>query len=109
MIACCGLDCEKCDAFIATKTNDQTLREKTAKRWTELNNVQILPEQINCEGCRMDGAKTIYCSTMCGIRRCVAGKGFETCGDCSEMERCPIVGALHAYNSEARHNLSAGR
>lgn len=31
MIAYCGLDCEKCDAFIATKNNDNLLREKTAK------------------------------------------------------------------------------
>lgn len=25
MIACCGLDCEKCDAYIATKNNDNEL------------------------------------------------------------------------------------
>ena len=50
MIAYGGLDCEKCDAFIATKNNDQALHEKTAKLWAELNNVPILPEQINCDG-----------------------------------------------------------
>ena len=37
LIAICGLDCEKCDAYIATKNNDQALREKTAKLWSELN------------------------------------------------------------------------
>lgn len=30
LIGCCGLDCEKCDARIATLTNDNVLREKTA-------------------------------------------------------------------------------
>ena len=30
LIGCCGLDCENCDARIATLTNDNTLREKTA-------------------------------------------------------------------------------
>ncbi len=30
LIACCGLDCEKCDARIATVTSDDALREKTA-------------------------------------------------------------------------------
>ena len=30
-IVFCGLDCEKCDAYIATKNDDQALREKTAK------------------------------------------------------------------------------
>ena len=36
-IGCCGLDCEKCDARIATITNDNALREKTAVLWTKLN------------------------------------------------------------------------
>ena len=47
-IGYCGLDCEKCDAYIATINDDQALREKTAKLWAELNNVSILPEHINC-------------------------------------------------------------
>lgn len=28
LIGCCGLDCERCDARIATVTNDNALREK---------------------------------------------------------------------------------
>ena len=35
MIAYCGLDCEKCDAYIATINDDQKLRKKTAKLWAE--------------------------------------------------------------------------
>jgi len=53
LIGCCGLDCEKCDARIATLTNDNALREKTAALWTKLNGVTILPEMINCTGCRI--------------------------------------------------------
>lgn len=57
LIACCGLDCETCDARIATITNDNALREKTADLWTKLNGVTITPEMINCTGCRIEGAK----------------------------------------------------
>lgn len=57
MIAYCGLDCEKCDAYLATINDDQALREQTAKLWSELNHAPILPEHINCQGCRVDGAK----------------------------------------------------
>ena len=60
MIGCCGLDCEKCDARIATIANGNTLREKTAALWTTLNGVTITPEMINCTGCRIDGAKTPF-------------------------------------------------
>ena len=38
MIGYCGLDCKKCDAYLATVNDDQALREKTAKLWAELNN-----------------------------------------------------------------------
>ena len=69
LIAVCGLDCEKCDAYIATKNDDQALRVKTAKLWSEMNNANILPEQINCEGCRMNGKEFVYCESMCGIRQ----------------------------------------
>ena len=34
LIARCGLDCESCDARIATITGDNALREKTAALWT---------------------------------------------------------------------------
>ena len=105
LIAICGLDCEKCDAYIATKNNDQTLREKTAKLWSDLNNTPILPEHINCEGCRMDGKKTVYCDNLCVIRQCALKKGVTTCGDCTEMEQCPKVGAIFAHNLQARENL----
>lgn len=105
MIACCGLDCEKCDAYIATKNNDQALREKTAKLWSELNNTTIMPEHINCEGCRVDGKKTVFCESLCGIRQCAIKKGVSTCGDCPNMECCPILGVVIANNPDALRNL----
>ena len=42
MIAHCGLDCSKCDAYIATINNDDELRESVAKLWSELNGVETV-------------------------------------------------------------------
>ena len=95
-IGYCGLDCEKCDAYLATINNDQALREKTAKLWAELNNAPILPEHINCEGCR---------DSLCQIRKCALNKGVTTCGDCPELETCPTVGAILENNPAALENL----
>lgn len=78
-VAICGLDCEKCEAYIATKNDDQALREKTAKLWSELNNAPILPEHIN--------------------------KGYETCGVCPEKDTCSIVSAIWQRNPKAKENL----
>lgn len=91
MIAYCGLDCEKCDVYLATINDDQALREKTAKLWAELNNAPILPEHINCEGCRVDGIKTVYCDTLCSIRQCALKKGVTTYGGCPDLEKCQTV------------------
>ena len=105
MIAYCGLDCEKCDAYIATINDDQALREKTAKLWAELNQAPILPEHINCEGCRADGRKTVYCESLCAIRQCAVKKGATTCGDCPELESCQTVGMILSNNPAALENL----
>lgn len=104
-IAFCGLDCTKCDAYIATKNDDQSLRERTAKLWAELNHAPILPEHINCEGCRMDGGKTLFCSSLCEIRKCAVAKRMGTCGDCPERDACLKVKAIWQNNPQAKENL----
>lgn len=108
MIAYCGLDCEKCDAYMATINDDQALREKTAKAWSELNQVAILPEHINCEGCRTEGIKTVFCDSLCEIRQCALKKRVETCGDCPDMKRCKLIGTIISNNPDSLKNLEMG-
>ena len=107
-IAYCGLDCESCEARLATVNNDVTLRQKVAKEWSDLNGVAITPEMINCVGCRIDGVKTPYCESLCPIRQCAMGKGLETCGGCGEMERCEKLGAITGNNADALKRLKTG-
>ena len=45
MVGYCGLYCNKCDVYIATITNDNELKEKTAKIWSKLN---MLITDIKC-------------------------------------------------------------
>ena len=107
LIACCGLDCEKCDARIATVNNDDALRDKTARLWSKMNHVPITAEMINCMGCRTDGVKTPYCSSMCEIRKCVLKKGLGTCGGCPELENCETIGAVLENSPDALINLKS--
>ena len=105
LIGCCGLDCEKCDARIATIANDNTLREKTAALWTKLNGVTILPETINCTGCRIEGAKTPFCDKLCPVHNCVREKGLDTCADCAQMDACPMLGQIAVNSPFVLENL----
>lgn len=105
MIAHCGLDCEKCDARIATVHNDDALREKTAELWNKLNGVNITKDMINCTGCRENGVKTPYCESLCEIRKCSLSKGYSSCGDCGGFETCRTVGMIISGNDGALKNL----
>lgn len=105
LIACCGLNCETCDARIATLTNDKVLQEKTAALWTKLNGVPISAEMICCTGCRVDGAKTPFCDHLCPIRSCVRERALTTCADCPQMNACETLRRITDGNPSAMEAL----
>ena len=90
LIACCGLDCETCDARIAT---------------TKLNAVAITPDMIHCSGCRAEGAKTPFCDKLCPVHNCVREKGLDTCADCGQMDGCQTLGRIAANSPFVLENL----
>lgn len=107
LISCCGLNCVTCEARIATMKDDDNLRKITAEKWREIYNAPgILPEMINCTGCRTEGVKFHHC-LECEIRNCTISKGFDTCGDCTELEKCALVAPVHKYVPEALSNLKS--
>lgn len=90
---------------MATLANDDELRKEVSRKWCQMNNTdQITPETINCMGCRADGIKFAYCDFMCPIRKCAAGKGLETCADCSEKAVCHKLDPFRT-NEQAAANL----
>jgi hypothetical protein len=104
LISCCGLNCETCDARIATIQNNDELRKATAESWQKMFNANITFDAINCTGCRMEGAKFTHCLS-CQIRNCVNDKGYETCGECADMATCEVVASVHKHVPEAIENL----
>ena len=109
LIACCGLDCETCGARIATVTNDDALREKTAALWSKLNGVPITPDMMHCTGCRTEGAKTPFCDKLCPIHNCVREKGLDTCAGCPQMDGCPTLGRIAANDPSVLTRLKQTR
>ncbi len=106
LIAYCGLDCQKCEAHIATINDDDELRKEVASKWSKLNNVLITPSMINCVGCKPDGIKNPFCEKLCPIRMCILQKKLDSCGDCELLDKCEKIKMIISNNDEAYNNLT---
>ncbi|MFO8062879.1 MAG: DUF3795 domain-containing protein [bacterium] len=84
IIAYCGLVCSDCPAFIAHKTDDNDIREKTAKMWSEFYNADITTDMINCTGCHGSGVLFRHCDE-CNIRQCCHEKHLDNCSGCPDF------------------------
>ncbi len=84
MIAFCGLVCNECPAFIATKEDDYDKRKETAEEWSKQFNTSIKPEDINCEGCVSNSEVLFSHPRVCEIRKCGQEKGIVNCAHCDE-------------------------
>jgi hypothetical protein len=90
-IGYCGLDCVKCPAYIALKTNDDALRITTAAEWTKKYNHPFTKEMINCTGCTSkEEPHCGYCG-MCAIRACAQKRSVVRCCVCKNFETCKTV------------------
>jgi hypothetical protein len=108
LIAKCGLDCAKCNAYQARLNNDQELRRKTAEQWSRDFHHDFKPEDIDCVGCQAtEGVHVGYCA-LCEIRACALQRGLATCAACPEYG-CPKLVAFHKLAPEAGKNLEALR
>jgi hypothetical protein len=108
LIAACGLDCAKCDAYVATQANDQAALEKLAEKWkVEYNAQGITVANILCDAC-MTGGRTIGYCQECKIRACVREHGLENCATCPDYA-CETLTAFWNNAPQAKANLEALR
>lgn len=102
-IACCGIDCGKCDAFLAKKENySAEKREEIARKWASLYGGNPKAEDISCDGCASEGEHFSHCK-VCEIRKCAYRKGIRTCADCGD---CPC-GKLEEFWKHASPDARA--
>ena len=85
IVGSCGIVCTECPAFIAHRTDDEALREKTAEEWSEMFGAPIKASDINCVGClATEGVQISHCGE-CNIRACCQQtQQLANCGLCGE-------------------------
>jgi hypothetical protein len=112
MIACCGLTCSDCPAYIATKAGDADKIAEIADNWAKVYNVKdIKPDAVWCDGCTVGCRKCGHCSE-CVIRACVMSKSLANCGLCGEMDGCELIQSFFKMAPAAKsviENISGNR
>jgi len=84
MIAFCGSACQECEAFLATRNDDDEKRAEIAQLWSKQYNADIKPEDINCDGCKSVGDRHFNYCNVCEIRKCGMERGVENCAYCND-------------------------
>jgi len=108
MLSMCGLDCAACPAFIAHKTNDDTLRAKTAAEWSKQFHAELKPVDINCVGCLETwGVQIAHCAE-CEIRKCGLARKVKNCAMCDDYP-CQKISQFLANVPPAKANLDEVR
>jgi predicted nucleic acid binding AN1-type Zn finger protein len=108
LIAACGLDCVKCDSYVATQANDRVALEKLAEKWrVDYKSPGITAANVLCDGCMAGGRAIGYCKE-CKIRACVQERGFENCAACPDYA-CENLAAFWTNAPQAKANLDALR
>jgi hypothetical protein len=89
MLAYCGLVCDTCPIYLATRvvdTEEQTkMRVEIARLCKEQYGMKYEPADItDCDGCRTKEGRLFSGCRDCAIRNCASGKGLENCAHCVE-------------------------
>jgi hypothetical protein len=79
----CGINCEKCKAYIATITDDDNHKSEIAKEWSMLYKRSFSTDDIVCYGCK--SAVLFSLCSLCGIKTCTQNHSIENCEDCEEF------------------------
>jgi len=109
MIACCGLVCTKCPAFVATQKNDEDAKAKIAQAWSKHFKTKFDPQDINCDGCLPEsGRRSGYCRKICEVRPCVKARKLKNCAYCDDYA-CEKLTKFFAIAHEAKETLDSIR
>jgi len=113
MVAYCGLVCQTCPIYLATRNDDKEAqagaRAEIARLCNEHYGTTYRPEDItDCEGCRTESGRLFAPCRDCLIRRCARGKGVQTCADCGEYA-CERLEAFFATEPAAKTRLDQRR
>lgn len=104
MIAYCGIDCSKCESYLATQSGKHERLEAVAKKLAKIYHAKVKPEYVICDGCRAGNRHSYFCSNLCKMIKCCIENGYYSCIECSDYPCKELQFELN-NNPEAKDNL----
>lgn len=104
LIAICGLNCSECEGYKVTQSNDVEGKKRLAEKWSKVFNKTILPENIECDGCRVDARLSGFCS-ICEVRKCGITKNVENCALCESYTGCKVLESFYKMIGKGAENI----
>lgn len=91
----CGIACFNCAAYLAN--TDKEIRARVAKQ------LNIKPDDVECQGCRSNGGKCGVMPTKCRVYPCAESKGVKFCCDCPDFP-CDLLQPVCDKADSLPHN-----
>lgn len=109
LLAYCGLECDSCPIYLATRETDQEEREKMrteiAGFASKHYDTNLGPEDItDCDGCRTPSGRLFSGCSKCEIRKCARQKSCLTCAHCPEYP-CDTLQKFFVTDPSAKGRL----
>lgn len=104
LIAFCGICCSECEAYIATQNDDDAERTRIAASWSKQWKADIKPEDINCEGCTVEGVQHFNYCNACEIRACGTARDLINCAHCMDYH-CDKLDVVFNLLPKAKETL----
>jgi len=104
MIAYCGLDCTRCEAYIYTQSGNREGQLNLLERWRkDYKSPDMDLSSVTCDGCTSSGRTGGYC-VQCPIRACSRERGLPHCGACPDYI-CAKLSDMFLMAPQMRENL----
>ena len=108
-LAYCGLTCDVCPIFLATRETDKEKQEKMRVQIADFVSKHYgtitKPEDItDCDGCKANTGRLYSGCIGCKISKCAQDKGCLTCAHCTEYP-CDKLEKFFVNDPTAKNNL----
>ena len=103
ILSCCGMYCDECPVYNATKKDDENMRRFLAHEYSTEER-KFYPKDIVCHGCHTVSADHNKFGKGCDVRKCCKEKRVRLCAECEKFP-CDRVNEYIPEGCEHRNRL----